>query len=291
MVDMHIHSVYSDGDKSVEEILKMCEEKKLEYISLTDHNTCKQYDDLTFSSSEKIFSGKIIKGVELNTVLDGRNIEILGYNINPDIINKWRLKYYKEDVLNKQQKIFGKMLLEKCDKKGLIYDKNILYKDIPVTDFIEIHIYEELIKHKENLSILGELAESGGIFYRKGLANPESDFYIDRNSVRPKYEEVIDIIHSSGGKAFLAHPFEYRIKNLEEFMDKMVKDSKIDGIECFHPSAEEDGKIDYLIDYARKNNLFISGGSDFHGKRKLNIEIGSGKGSLNIPKEFIEEWI
>ena len=71
----------------------------------------------------------------------------------------------------------------------------------------------------------------------------------------------------------------------------MVKDSKIDGIECFHPSAEEDGKIDYLIDYARKNNLFISGGSDFHGKRKLNIEIGSGKGSLNIPKEFIEEWI
>ena len=141
MVDMHIHSVYSDGDKSVEEILKMCEEKKLEYISLTDHNTCKQYDDLTFSSSEKIFSGKIIKGVELNTVFDGRNIEILGYNINPDIINKWRLKYYKEDVLNKQQKIFGKMLLEKCDKKGLIYDKNILYKDIPVTDFIEIHIY------------------------------------------------------------------------------------------------------------------------------------------------------
>ena len=112
MVDMHIHSVYSDGDKSVEEILKMCEEKKLEYISLTDHNTCKQYDDLTFSSSEKIFSGKIIKGVELNTVFDGRNIEILGYNINPDIINKWRLKYYKEDVLNKQQKIFGKMLLE-----------------------------------------------------------------------------------------------------------------------------------------------------------------------------------
>ena len=45
MVDMHIHTLYSDGDKTVEEVLKMCEEKKLEYISITDHNTTKQYGD------------------------------------------------------------------------------------------------------------------------------------------------------------------------------------------------------------------------------------------------------
>ena len=45
MVDMHMHTKYSDGDKSVKEILEMCEEKKLEYISITDHNTCKQYED------------------------------------------------------------------------------------------------------------------------------------------------------------------------------------------------------------------------------------------------------
>ena len=45
MIDIHMHTVYSDGDKTVEEVLKMCEEKKLEYISITDHDTCKQYED------------------------------------------------------------------------------------------------------------------------------------------------------------------------------------------------------------------------------------------------------
>ena len=64
MVDMHIHSIYSDGDKTIREILKMCEEKKLEYISITDHNTCRQYNDKTLLNND-IFNGKIIKGVEL----------------------------------------------------------------------------------------------------------------------------------------------------------------------------------------------------------------------------------
>jgi len=45
MIDLHMHTIYSDGDKTVEEVLKMCEERKLEYISITDHDTCKQYED------------------------------------------------------------------------------------------------------------------------------------------------------------------------------------------------------------------------------------------------------
>ena len=69
-----------------------------------------------------------------------------------------------------------------------------------------------------------------------------------------------------------------------------MKERKLDGIECFHPSAEIDNRINILVDYARKNNLFISGGSDFHGDKKPNIYIGTGAGSLNISKEYIEEW-
>lgn len=48
---MHMHSLYSDGDKSLEEVLKKCEEKHLEYISLTDHNTCRQYEDEAFKKT------------------------------------------------------------------------------------------------------------------------------------------------------------------------------------------------------------------------------------------------
>ena len=83
MIDLHIHSIYSDGSKTVEEILNMCEEKKLEYISITDHNTAKQYEDEVLKNNN-IFSGKIIKGAELNAVFQDKNIEVLGYNINHD---------------------------------------------------------------------------------------------------------------------------------------------------------------------------------------------------------------
>ncbi len=60
MIDLHMHTTYSDGSKTVEEILKMCEEKGLKYISITDHNTCKAYNDEAYKSNN-VFSGTIIK--------------------------------------------------------------------------------------------------------------------------------------------------------------------------------------------------------------------------------------
>lgn len=98
MIDLHMHSVYSDGDKTVEEILKMCEDKKLEYISITDHNTCAAYEDKNILNNN-IFSGKIIKGVEMNATFENKNIEILGYNINrPKIIEDWSKRFFSDEV-------------------------------------------------------------------------------------------------------------------------------------------------------------------------------------------------
>lgn len=147
------------------------------------------------------------------------------------------------------------------------------------------------MKHKENYKILGEYTESLNLFIRKGLMNPESDFFVESSDIpKPMYKDVINVIHKAGGLAFLAHPFEYRLDDPINFIDELRKEAELDGIECFHPSAETDNRINILIDYARKNNLFISGGSDFHGDKKPNIEIGIGNGTLNISKKLIEEW-
>ena len=290
MIDIHMHTIYSDGDKTVEEVLKMCEERKLEYISITDHDTCKQYDDETLKNN-KIFSGKIIKGTELHAVFQNKNIEILAYNINPNIINEWCEKYYSEDKLKKQQEICRNRLFDICDKHGLIYDKSKIRKPKKASEYVERPIYEEVMTHKENHKILGESTESFGIFFRKGLANPESSYFMNHIEFRPKYKEVIDIIHKAGGKAFLAHPFEYQFEDTIGFINDLRKEAELDGIECFHPSSADDNKKDILAEYARKNNLYISGGSDYHGSPKPDIEIGIGRGNLNISKEIIEEWL
>ena len=289
MVDMHMHTLYSDGDKTVEEVLKMCEERKLEYISITDHNTCKQYEDEALNKN--IFTGKIIKGVEMNATFRNKKIEVLGYKIKePKIIEEWSQKFFSKEVLKQQQEESKRKLLDICDKKGLIYDESKIEKNIPVTDYITIYIYKELMRHEENYEILGEFAESLNVFIRKGLMNPDSEYYTGSDNVpKPMYEDVIDVIHKAGGLVFLAHPFEYRFEDTIGFIDELLEEKKLDGIECFHPSADEDG-MKILVQYAKKHNLYISGGSDFHGSKKPDVEIGVGKGNLHISRDYIEKW-
>lgn len=290
MIDMHIHTIYSDGDKTVEEILKMSEERKLEYISITDHNTCKQYEDKALHKG--IFTGKIITGVEMNAIFKNKKIEILGYRIkNTKLIEDWSQRFFSEEILKQQQEEAKRKLLDICNKKGLIYDESKIEKNIPVTDYITIYIYKELMRHKENYEILGKFAKSLNVFIREGLMNPESEYYTGSDNIpKPQYKDVINVIHKAGGLAFLAHPLEYRFDNIIDFIDDLRKEKELDGIECFHPSADEN-QIILLKKYAKRNNLYISGGSDYHGKKKLDIDVGIGRGNLNVPKEVIEEWV
>ena len=291
MVDMHMHTLYSDGDKTVETVLRMCEEKKLEYISITDHNTTKQYGDEALEKN--IFTGKIIKGAEMNATFNNKKIEFLAYNIkNLEMINKWSSKFFSYGILKERFERDKNKIIDICDKNNFIYDLNAIRKDIPVTDFFVVYMYYELIKHEENIEKMGECSKSFNDFRRNGLDNPNSIFYMGvDNSPKPMYKDVADVIHKAGGLVFLAHPFEYKFNDTIGFIGELRKDIKLDGIECFHPSAEIDNRIDILIDYAKNNNLFISGGSDFHGDKKPNNEIGKGSGSLKIPKEYIEEWV
>ena len=290
MIDLHMHTIYSDGSKTVEEVLKMCEERKLEYISITDHNNCEAYYDETFKNNN-IFTGTIIKGCELSAEFQKKSIEILAYNINPDIIMEWRENYYSIEKTRENTKILYDRFINILDKKGIIYNISDIRPQKDEKEFIERPIWEEIIKHLENKEIIGEdCFNSLGIFYRKEITNPNSDYFLNRASTFPKAKEVVDIIHKAGGKAFLAHPFEYKFENTIKFIDDLRDEVHLDGIECFHPSADEE-KMQVLVNYAKKNNLYISGGSDYHGKSKQDIEIGVGKGNLNIPKDIIEEWL
>lgn len=290
MIDLHMHTIYSDGDKTIEEILKMCEKRKLEYISITDHNNCEAYYDKILKDN-KIFHGIIIKGCELNAEFQNKSIEILAYNINPGVIMAWREKYYSIDKIKKNTKEIYDRFLSILDKKGIIYNKNDIRPQKDEKEYIEKPIWEEIVKHQENKEIIGEDSfDSLRVFYRKEITNPDSEYFFNRVGTFPEAKEVIEIIHQAGGKAFLAHPFEYKFENTMEFIEELRKKVQLDGIECFHPSANEE-EMRLLVDYARNNDLYMSGGSDYHGKRKPDIEIGVGKGNLNISKKLVEEWL
>lgn len=290
MIDLHMHTIYSDGSETVEKVLKMCEERKLEYISITDHNSCEAYYDDTFNNNN-IFTGTIIKGCELNAEFQKRSIEILGYSVNPDIIMEWKEKYYSIDQMKKITEKIRKTFLDILDKKGIKYNEKDIRQQKDEKEFIERPIWEEIIRHPENKLILGEeYFNSLGVFLRKEITNPNSEYFLNRVGTFRKAKEVVDIIHKAGGKAFLAHPFKYRLEDTIKFMDDLRQDAEIDGIECYHPSSVDDNKKDILVEYAIKNNLYISGGSDYHGKTKPDIEVGVGRRNLNISKNILN-WL
>lgn len=208
------------------------------------------------------------------------------------MINEWSDKFFSYQILKEKFERDKKRIIEICDKNGLVYDLSAIKKEIPVTDFFSVYMYYELLKHEENIDKMKPYVNSFNDFWKNGMANPESIFYTGPdNYPKPNFTDVANIIHKAGGLVFLAHPFEYRFDNTLGFIDELRKQINLDGIECFHPSSEEENKTELLIAYARKNSLYISGGSDFHGNKKTNIEIGTGSGSLNIPKEYIEEWL
>ena len=71
-------------------------------------------------------------------------------------------------------------------------------------------------------------------------------------------EKVVNLIHENGGIALLAHPYQYKFADTEEFLDKIYNEDALDGIECFYTTFSEE-QTNYLLAFAKKRNLFISG--------------------------------
>ena len=125
--------------------------------------------------------------------------------------------------------------------------------------------------------------------FRNGFANPESNIFVDVQSFRPTPEQVTDIIHKAGGKAFLAHPYQYAFSNILDMITDLRKECEIDGLEAFHSSFTIEQMIE-MQEYAKKNSLYVSGGSDYHGVNKPEISLKTGCNNLHISKNILE-WL
>ena len=287
MIDLHIHTTYSDGSENCETILKKSQEKNLDYISITDHNTALAYEELKNKEIRDLFSGKIISGIELNTKVLGVPIEILGYGINYKKINKM-----VEDVYipaTKRNIIEVERLYKKCINYGIKIDKNCLNR-YSSNIFASVFFHNEIIKNKENHKLISEEAwKSSKIFYREYMSNPRTPLYVEMDDFVPDFKIASDLIRQSGGFVFIPHIYEYK-DNSKVILDYILKNYNIDGIECYYTTFSDKQHIE-IIDMCKSYNLFISGGSDFHGKYKPDVDIGVGYGNLKIPTSILDNWI
>ena len=287
MIDLHTHTKFSDGTDDIIDILKKAQEKKLKYFSITDHNTVEAYDALKNIEISNYYSGKIIVGVELNTKVLNVPIEILGYNFNYKLLKEKLPSIYIS--AEERNKIEFSRLVDKCKKVGI----NISDSDISKYDgksFTSKYIHQIITKDISNKEFLAADAfENSNIFYRKYMSDPNSPFYVEMDDIVPDFKTASTLIKECGGLVFVPHIFEYK-DNSEKILDFILKNYDIDGIECYYTTFSDD-QTNKLLQICKNKNLHISGGSDYHGKTKPKVQLGSGFGNLYIPKNIINSWI
>lgn len=289
MIDLHIHTTHSDGDFTPVEILKKAQEENLDIIYITDHNVISAYDELEDICIENYFDGKIIVGSELKCVYNHMPMEVLAYGFD-------RLKIKRANCITNDQKIYEiqSNYLEHIKKKGkqigLFFDSNLQIEK-GKKHFAASTFEKELWKDNRNEEILKKIGINIKMpFYREAQSNPNSIFYIDETKDYPEMQEVLDEIHKAGGLAFLAHLYEYPLENHEETIKQIIEKYDFDGIECYHSNFTK-AQSENIIDFCKKHNLYMSGGSDYHGKSKPKVKFARAVEYEYIQNQIIKDWI
>lgn len=275
-IDLHMHSMYSeDGIFTVGDLVRQCNEAGIKIMAIADHNTYRANEEAILEAEK--YDIKYIPAIEVDCKLNGFNFHVIGYGID---YNDEEFKIIEQE-LEAQSVEASKFKLKATREMGF---------DVNEEDMIEVskdcfwkkrwsgERFAEVLLSKEEY-INNDILKP----YRKGGSrsdNPYVNFYWDYYSqgkpcyydiVYPEMKNIIDTIHSTGGKAVLAHP-AVNLKGNYELFDEIVK-LGIDGVEVFSSYHNEDNR-DYFYRRAKENGLFVTCGSDYHGKTKPSIKIG-----------------
>jgi len=289
MIDLHSHTIYSDGSASVEEILTEAAKKSLTYFSITDHNTVAAYRDEAVGRLSTLYPGTLVRGVEITCMFRGEVVEILGYGYDLQQMER-ELPLHVLTFEEKQLLEFD-LICQTFDQVGVRYNREKIVFD-PKVESSRKAFMRSMWQFEENLPLYSHPASVGDSqsFSRNEVYNPASKLYVDQSPLYPTAREAVEVIHRCGGLAFLAHLFIY--SHAAEFrcdLAHIVKELSLDGIECAH-SAFKPEQIANLEAFCDANGLLKSGGSDYHGTLRPEYALGAGQGRLVIPEAYIKAW-
>ena len=156
MVDLHLHTIHSDGTASVREMLALCEKLKLKAISITDHNSIDAYKEIESENLHGLFGGKLLVGIELSATVQGIEIEILGYGIDWQKMDKLipnDMKGNCHHVGLTFQKVIG--MIRQCDGKAVLAHpgryKHAVELVIDKIDGIEVYHLSNSQEYRQHL--------------------------------------------------------------------------------------------------------------------------------------------
>ena len=276
MIDLHVHSTYSDGTLTPKELVDLAIVKNLSVMALTDHDSVNGIDEILEYAASLPNAPKIVPGVELSTEYEGREVHVVGLFIDH---KHPEFTAYLKDFIDSRTTRNIKMCKSLTDA-GIEITYQELLDAFPDAVITRAH-YAKLMIQKGYIKSINEAFER--------YVGDHCPYYVPREKVTP--QDAIRLIKKAGGIPIFAHPILCRFSDsrLENLVAEL-KASGLMGIEAVYSTytPSEERQVRAL---AAKHDLLLSGGSDFHGSNKPKIDLGVGYGKLCVPDEFYEKML
>ncbi len=272
MIDLHSHSVFSDGTNTPEELVALAEEAGLTALALTDHDTV---DGLPrFMAAGKESPVETIPGIELSAEYAAAPLHLLGLCINP--------------ASGALQEMLAWIQEGRHDRNLQILEKlNALGYEL-THDEIRKHSVDGIIGRPHFAAALmekGHFKHKQHVF--RQLLGKNKAAYADRRRLTP--EACVEHLCAAGGVAVIAHPAQMRLSRSRlRRLVKKLKEHGLGGLEVYHPTHPPH-QVRFLLSVCEDYDLVATGGSDFHGDLAPDLRLGTGFGDLHVPDDVLEK--
>lgn len=271
-IDLHVHSNASDGTLTPAGVVELAAQKGLSAIALTDHDTIEGIPEAL--EAAKSLPLEVIPGIELSCVYQGEEIHILGLYV--DLADKNFIA--ETDTLKDIRMKRNTEMIHRFQNAGIDITLSEVQGGNPDTVITRAHFARVLLEkgYVKNMdqAFKKYLSYSGPYCPRKEKITPE---------------HAMKMLRDCKASPVLAHPYQYHLgdKKTEELVS-YLKEMGLHGLEVYHSSNNqyESGKLKKL---AKKYQLFPTGGSDFHGTNKPDIDLGTGRGGLRISALLLDD--
>jgi 3',5'-nucleoside bisphosphate phosphatase len=272
VIDLHIHSTFSDGTLTPEELISEACGIGLTAIALTDHDTMAGIPPFLSAAAGK--SVRAVAGVEISADFSPGTMHMLGYFVPSDdtTLNR-HLEWVREG-----REMRNREMLDKLNQLGLTL----------TWDEVEAFAEEDVVgrPHFAKAMIARGYAADWDEVFDKYLGKGKPA-YVERK--RLSASDSVRVIRAAGGVPVLGHPFtlELALRDLKKLAGDL-RDEGLQGIEVYFPQhAPETQKLYAAL--AKDLNLVATGGTDFHGAMTPDLKMGTGFGGLKVPDDIVEQ--
>ncbi len=269
--DLHMHTVHSDGTFTPTQLIELAKQQGLSCVALTDHDTLSGVEEAQVTGNR--IGVEVIAGIEFSAICDPGTMHILGYFIDP----KSKKLQQKLEKIQEARRQRNPMIIEKLRASKVDITLEEVERESGGDQIGRPHFARALVRK----GYVKNFEEAFDKYLAKGTLA-----YVDKRKFTSR--DSIQMITEAGGIASLAHPVTLKLdgKAFEQKLDQL-KSEGLKGLEVYSSCQNKEEAAKYKKT-ADRLNLFVTGGSDFHGANKPDISLGWMGDGVSIPYETID---